>query len=117
MILGRPHRLMRWGRFFPLRQNASMHYEDRDAAWGPVTRAEYRQEPYVRCELTDGTTVDGKAHAWTTGQVLVHWQDEDWVVRNQWMDSYHVTRIQRDESAWRDPYDDYAHFYPDLPER
>ena len=94
-----------------------MHYEDRDEAWGPVTRAEYQREPYVRAALSDGSTADGKAHAWTRGQVLFHWQDEDWKVHNQWMDAEHVTRIHRDESRWRDPYDDFGHYYPDLPAR
>lgn len=95
----------------------SMHYEDRDDSWRPTTHAPYKREPYVRAELADGTTVDGKASAWARDKVYVHWQDEDWQVHNQWMDAHHVTRIHRDESRWKDPYDDYAHYYPDLPER
>ncbi|MEO9246480.1 hypothetical protein ABDK96_02150 [Citricoccus nitrophenolicus] len=96
-----------------------MHYEDRNDSWGPTTQATYKQEPYICIALPDGTTVDGKALAWTKDKVYALWVTgplfEDRHLA--WMDATDVTRINRDNSRWKDPYDDYAHYYPELPER
>lgn len=49
--------------------------------------------------------MDAKVRGWTKDAVLVHWQGEDGRVHNVWLTSESVTRISRDESSWRDPYD------------
>lgn len=84
----------------------------------PVTRAPYRREPYVRATLDDGTTVDGKATAWTARTVLVAWYDRDTPsavvavvsvhMHSAWLPAESVQRIKRSESAWIDP-DDLGH--------
>ena len=81
---------------------------------GPVTHARYRREPYVRCRTASGT-VDGKAVAWTRAEVLLHWIDDDGQAHNRWTPAASVRRIGRDESAWRDPYDDFRFYYQTSP--
>ncbi|MCC3275273.1 MULTISPECIES: hypothetical protein [unclassified Arthrobacter] len=81
----------------------------------PVTHAHYRREPYVRCTTRGGGTVDGKAVAWTRTQVLLHWIDDDGVAHNRWVPAPAVQRIPRDDSAWRDPYDDFRFYYSPSP--
>ena len=76
-----------------------------------VTHAPYRQEPYVRCRF-ESLRVDGKAVAWTRSAVLVHWIDDDGQAHNRWVPASAVVRIERDLSAWRDPYDDFEFYYP-----
>ncbi|MFZ3417315.1 hypothetical protein [Arthrobacter sp. 3Tela_A] len=76
-----------------------------------VTHAPYRQEPYVRCRF-EALQVDGKAVAWTRSQVLLHWIDDDGLAHNRWVPASAVVRIARDDSAWRDPYDDFEFYYP-----
>lgn len=104
----------RWGGSFRLSYSDHMSDEPRD----PVTRAPYRREPYVRATLGDGTTVDGKATAWTTARVLVAWYDPDKPpdvvagvpvhMHSAWIPAEHVRRIKRSESSWIDP-DDLGH--------
>ena len=78
---------------------------------GPrVSHAPYRREPYIRAS-TDGLGVDGKAVAWTRTHVLVHWIDDDARAHNRWVHASAVVRIPRDDSAWRDPYDDFEFYY------
>ena len=84
----------------------------RPAAARPrVSHAPYRQEPYVRCRF-EALAVDGKAVAWTRSEVLVHWIDDDGQAHNRWVPASAVVRIARDDSAWRDPYDDFGFYYP-----
>lgn len=75
-----------------------------------VSHAPYRREPYIRCR-TVGLGVDGKAVAWTRTHVLVHWIDDDAQAHNRWVHAAAVVRIRRDDSAWRDPYDDFEFYY------
>ena len=86
------------------------------AAGGPppgrVVHETYRREPYVRVTLPNGRSMDGKAVAWTREFVLVHWMDDRMNVFNRWVPAAAVRRIPRDESAWQDPYDDFAFYYP-----
>ncbi|WP_150110224.1 hypothetical protein [Crystallibacter crystallopoietes] len=79
-----------------------------------VARAPYGREPYVRADIGTGT-VDAKAIAWTRTTVQLKWVDEAGATRTQWVPAAAVRRISRDESAWRDPYDDYGFYYPDEP--
>lgn len=83
-----------------------MYHEAYKPEWGPVSRAGYRREPYVRVKLGDGATVDGKATAWTENYVLLQWV-EGHEYKNLWVASEVVKRIDRCESSWRDPYDLY----------
>ncbi|MCG2620484.1 hypothetical protein LVY72_00995 [Arthrobacter sp. I2-34] len=76
-----------------------------------VTREPYGREPYVRARI-GRDTVDGKAIAWTRTEVQVKWVDRDGAMRTDWVPAQAVRRISRDESAWRDPYDDYGFYYP-----
>ncbi|WP_066303192.1 hypothetical protein [Arthrobacter luteolus] len=86
------------------------------AVSGPrVAHATYRREPYIRCRM-DGLAVDGKAAAWTRTHVLVHWIDDDARAHNRWVPAAAVVRIPRDDSAWRDPYDDFAFYYDTSPQ-
>lgn len=85
----------------------------------PVTRPEYRREPYVRATLDDGAVVDGKATAWTETPVLVDWYDRTKpsstvagvyvYMHSAWLPAERVKRIKRSESAWQDPYDPRGH--------
>lgn len=84
------------------------------AASPRVTHARYRREPYIRCSTGD-LAVDGKAVAWTRTHVLVHWIDDDARAHNRWVPAAAVVRIPRDDSAWRDPYDDFAYYYASSP--
>jgi len=77
-----------------------------------VARAPYGREPYVRADLGTGI-VDAKAIAWTRTRVQLKWVDGAGSTRTLWVPAAAVTRISRDESAWRDPYDDYGFYYPD----
>lgn len=70
-----------------------------------VQSAPYRREPYVRVELPDLGTVDAKATRWTETRVLIRWVDAAHDSRSAWVPAEWVTRISREESAWRDPYD------------
>ncbi len=74
-----------------------------------ISRAAYRREPYVHVS-GDGMDLDAKAVAWTRKSVLVHWVDDELAAHNVWVDAQRVKRIKRCESAWGDPYDDFA-FY------
>ncbi|MGJ9405245.1 hypothetical protein ACHABQ_02835 [Nesterenkonia aurantiaca] len=67
--------------------------------------APYRREPYVRVELPDLGTVDAKVTRWTATRVLIRWVDESHDTRSAWVPVEWVTRIDRAESSWRDPYD------------
>lgn len=78
---------------------------------GRVTREPYRREPYVRARIGQDN-VDGKAIAWTRAEVQVKWVDRAGAMRTAWVPARAVQRISRDESAWRDPYDDYSFYYP-----
>jgi len=69
----------------------------------PATHPEYGREPYVRTRI-EGARVDGKAVAWTQDAVLVHWATDNGV-HEAWVPAGDVTRISRDQSAWKDPYD------------
>jgi hypothetical protein len=77
-----------------------------------VGRARYGQEPYVRATL-GGESVDAKAISWTRTDVQLKWVDAGGSTRTRWVPASAVRRISRDESAWRDPYDDYGFYYPD----
>ncbi|MGJ9371825.1 hypothetical protein [Nesterenkonia sp. CF4.4] len=70
-----------------------------------VKSAPYRREPYVRVELPDLGTVDAKVRRWTPTRVLVVWDDDAHDRRSAWVPADWVTRIDRAESSWRDPYD------------
>lgn len=70
-----------------------------------VVSAPYRGEPYVRVELPDVGTVDAKATRWTNTRVLIRWVDAAHDTRGAWVPADWVTRINRGESRWRDPYD------------
>ena len=74
----------------------------------PITRADYRREPYVRVTLDDGTTLDGKAKAWTATLVLFRWVTGH-EHHSQWVNAENVHRITRSESAWQDVYDHHDH--------
>jgi hypothetical protein len=76
-----------------------------------ATRASYCREPYVRVTM-DGKDVDAKAISWDRTSVQVKWIDTDGTLRTAWVAGGTVSRIHRDESSWRDPYDDYAFYYP-----
>ena len=71
---------------------------------GRVVHAPYRQEPYIRAQFSDGALRDGKALAWTQAYVLFHAEPEG-LVTDEWVPAAAVTRIQRVQSAWTDPYD------------
>ena len=77
-------------------------------AWQSVDEigsAPYRREPYVRVRLPDGV-VDAKAARWSHTHVLLHWVPVPGAApRNAWVPAEWVTRISRDESSWRGPYD------------
>lgn len=60
----------------------------------------------------DAAAIDGKAAAWTRTQVLLHWIDDAGRAHNRWVPAEAVRRIARDDSAWKDPYDDWAFYYP-----
>lgn len=70
-----------------------------------ITRAPYRREPYVRLTLRDGSTLDGKALAWTRDRVLFHNEGGE-TVADYWVPASAVVRIDRADSRWQDPYDD-----------
>lgn len=71
-----------------------------------VRSAPYRREPYVRATLPDGSTVDGKVARWSPSHVLLHWQDDPaGPHREAWVPGAWCERIDREDSAWRDPYD------------
>lgn len=70
-----------------------------------VVSAPYRREPYVRVELPDLGTVDAKVTRWTASRVLIRWVDDAQDSRSAWVPAEWVTRISREESSWRDPYD------------
>jgi hypothetical protein len=76
-----------------------------------TVRAPYCREPYVRVKL-DGTLLDAKAVSWDRTSVQLKWIDAKGSARTAWVPAGKVRRIHRDESSWRDPYDDYAHYYP-----
>ncbi|GLB68665.1 hypothetical protein [Arthrobacter mangrovi] len=80
-----------------------------------VGRARYGREPYVRATVCSetGETVDAKAISWTPTDVQLKWVDAGGSTRTRWVPASAVRRISRDESAWRDPYDDYGFYYPD----
>lgn len=69
----------------------------------------------MRATLDDGTTVDGKATAWTQDSVLVAWYNPDKPsdvvagvpvhMHTAWLPADRVQRIQRSESSWFDPDD------------
>ncbi|MGM0929750.1 MAG: hypothetical protein ACQEXN_08590 [Actinomycetota bacterium] len=90
---------------------------DRDSGLGAAAhrprtvRASYCREPYVRVKL-DGTTLDAKAISWGRTSVQLKWIDAQGFSRTAWVPAGTVRRIHRDESSWRDPYDDYAFYYP-----
>lgn len=77
-------------------------------AWQSVDEigsAPYRREPYVRVRLPD-EVVDAKATRWSRTHVLLHWVPVPGAApRNAWVPAEWVTRISRDESSWRGPYD------------
>ncbi|MGW6174985.1 hypothetical protein ACWF5H_15980 [Arthrobacter sp. NPDC055138] len=77
-----------------------------------TAREAYCREPYVRVQL-DGGTLDAKAISWDQTSVQVKWIDTRGSSRTAWVPAGKVRRIHRDESSWRDPYDDYAFYYPD----
>jgi hypothetical protein len=74
-----------------------------------LVRAEYEREPYVRATLDDGTTLDGKATAWTSTHVDVNRYDPDTPyavvagteihMHSAWVPADRVQRIKRSESA------------------
>lgn len=70
-----------------------------------VQSAPYRREPYVRVELPDLGTVDAKVTRWTQARVLIRWVDDAHDSRSAWVPAEWVTRINRAESRWQDPYD------------
>jgi hypothetical protein len=63
------------------------------------------REPYVRAQLETGP-VDAKAIGWTREHVHLKWQDADLEMHTRWVPASWVKRISRDESSWRDPYDE-----------
>lgn len=75
-----------------------------------LNRPEHHWEPYVRAEVLqeDGSreSVDGKAHAFTATAHFVKWPDGQGGFHSAWVESEHVTRISREESAWKDPADE-----------
>jgi hypothetical protein len=71
-----------------------------------VSGVPYGSEPYVRATMPDRGTVDAKACRWSATHVLIHWEvDHGTEVHNAWVPTQWVTRISREESAWRSPYD------------
>lgn len=62
----------------------------------------YDRQPYVRITLEDGTTVDGKAHAWQGDKFLAVWFDERRKSHHLWMDAKHAVHIPYRESRWHD---------------
>ena len=71
-----------------------------------VRSAPYRREPYVRATLPDGSTVDAKVVRWSPSHALIHWQDDPaGPHREAWVPGAWCERIDREDSAWRDPYD------------
>ncbi|TJY72316.1 hypothetical protein E4J89_01070 [Arthrobacter sp. CAU 1506] len=76
-----------------------------------TVRAPYCREPYVQVDL-DGTTLHAKAVSWDRTSVQLKWIDVQGSARTAWVPAGKVRRIHRDESSWRDPYDDYAFYYP-----
>jgi hypothetical protein len=87
-----------------LQQESSWHP---DFKRFPPTRARYGREPYVRARLdAEGVeTVDAKAIGWTREHVHLKWQDPDFRMHTRWVPAAWVRRIERDDSAWQDPYD------------
>jgi hypothetical protein len=77
-----------------------------------TVRASYCREPYVRVHLDSGP-LDAKAISWDQTSVQVKWIDAQGSSRTAWVPAGKVRRIHRDASSWRDPYDDYAFYYPD----
>ncbi len=77
-----------------------------------TAREPYCREPYVRVQLDRGP-LDAKAISWDQTSVQVKWIDAQGSSRTAWVPAGTVRRIHRDESSWRDPYDDYAFYYPD----
>jgi hypothetical protein len=81
-----------------------------ELGWAPdptrhhITRAPYNREPYVRASV-DGVSVDAKAIGWTREHVQLKWQ-ADGETYTRWVFAKDVVRIGRDESRWRDPYDE-----------
>jgi hypothetical protein len=65
-------------------------------------RYAYGREPYVRITLEDGSTVDGKAHAWQGDRFLANWFDDDGNQHSLWMDNRHALRLPYRESQWHD---------------
>ena len=63
------------------------------------------REPYVRAQLPDGRTVDGKADVWQGSRVLIRWP-EDGDLPMLWMTADLVQRIPRSASSWHEPHDD-----------
>lgn len=77
-----------------------------------VSSEPYRSEPYVRVTLPDRGTVDAKVHRWSQTHALIHWEvDHGAQVHNAWVPTRWVTRISREESAWRDPYDKTSDYF------
>lgn len=74
-----------------------------------VQSAPYRREPYVRAELPDGSTVDGKAVRWSATHALIHWQERPGGPHCEaWVPGSWCERIERADSTWRDPEDRHA---------
>ena len=71
-----------------------------------VHSARYRREPYVRATFPDGRTVDGKVRRWSPSHVLIHWEPSPGSAPSEaWIPASWAVRIDREASAWRDPYD------------
>lgn len=70
-----------------------------------VQSSPYRREPYVRAHLPE-EVVDGKVTRWSSTHVLVSWVPAPGVgPRSALVPAGWVSRIEREQSAWRDPYD------------
>lgn len=63
------------------------------------------ENQYVRVELPDLGTVDGKAKRYTQTRVLITWENAQHWRESAWVPAEWVQRIGRDESSWQDPYD------------
>lgn len=59
----------------------------------------------MRVELPDLGTVDAKATRWTDTRVLILRDDNNHDRRSAWVPAEWVDRIDRSDSAWRDPSD------------
>lgn len=90
------------GEFLPYRRYVSTDHLAPD----DYVTAPYLREPYVRVVLPDLGSVDAKATRWSHDVVIIHWKREgDGIAENAIVPASWCQRIDRKDSAYRDPYD------------